>query len=257
MRAKKKKAPAKKARPKRHKPTDTKQDPPPLMNAIQLGERYNVKDETIRNWAKSPTFPKQLLPGRWSVYAVDRWVAMMREMGGPKAVDENAAEARQRAQAATGIVNPAPPGTLDFSTVSPEDEARISGGATTPAELIRLSQKQLNKIKQAEEIIQRRLANLERKRKLIPRAEFEEWLAARVSMILTYKRQRRLELPPKLVGLERPEIEIRIAESDDELFRRIALLGNPIEEGTLTPHEPAAPTAQAEAPPPDARKPHP
>jgi hypothetical protein len=149
---------------------------------------------------------------------------------------------------ATGSITPKPVEAAGGPTPAPLTAGDEAGNVITATELLRLNPGELLKRKMAEDVIARRLANQERKRRLIPRAEVEECLFARAQQAIAFKRQMCLELPPKLVGLERPELEVRMRDSLDELFRRIATLGDPIKAPAGHP-DTAAPTGSAPAPP--------
>lgn len=249
---KRKRKPVKtKSRPKKRAKIVPFDDPPPIMNARDLAKKYTsirsgepVTDDTIRAWAKLAGAPAQVAPGKWRVADFDIFVALMQQMGGPAAVGMHAAEMASRIST-TGSVGPAPAPWIGDS----EEAQHDTGSSTSTFELLKLTPGDLIKRKTAEEVISRRLANQERKRRLIPRAEIEEWFFGHVQKVLSFKRELVLELPPKLLGLDRPEIESRLREALDELFRRIAELGDPI--AAPAGDKPAPAAATAAAPPPD------
>lgn len=219
------------------------QDPPRLITVKELAELCGMSDDTIRNMMREPNAPRVVgtkLPREpWLQYV------QLRKLYGPKALKLMSPE--EAHAAVTGSVSPAgieprgaptprPVGSGGDEAGEPGDE---TGNVITATELLRLNPGQLIKRKMAEELITRRLANQERKRRLIPRAEVEECIFSRAQIAISYKRQICLELPPKLLGLDRPEMEARIREALDELFRRIATIGDPISAPAGHTAEPA------------------
>ena len=55
-----------------------------MMNAVRLGTRYGVTDDTVRAWARLPGFPPRMRPGRWLVHEFDAAVVKMCAAGGPQ-----------------------------------------------------------------------------------------------------------------------------------------------------------------------------
>ena len=261
------KAPTKKARKKtrskpvraarkapRRRPVRFKIDPSAVVTVAELARLAGVSADTIQNCAKQdPNAPARL----GEKYVREPWLAYLqaRKLYGPKFW--KIMTPQERAAAISGNVTPQEIEAGGAPTpASIEHLEHASDESTTPAELMTLSPGDLLKTKMAEEILARRLARLERKRRLIPRAEVEEHIFARAQQMLSFKRQIKLELPAKLVGLERPEIEARIGEALDELFRRIATLGDPLKAPPAAAQQPAAAPTTAASPTPDEKKPN-
>lgn len=230
-----------------------KVDPPPVVSVSELAKLAGVSPDTIQRCEKEdPDAPPRL----GEKYHREAWLSYLtaRKIYGPRYW--KVMTAGERAAAISGSVVPEPIKSSGGPTPANLDHLeKASDETTTPAELLRLTPGDLLKTKMAEEILARRLARLERKRRLIPRAEVEEHLFARAQQMLSFKRQIILELSPKLVGLERPEIESRLREALDELFRRIATLGDPIKAPAATAQESPATTAAPAEAPPDEKKP--
>lgn len=225
------------------------QELPPLVTLAQLAKLADVSDQVILNCANEDPNAPERLRGK---YFRDPWLQYLqaRKLYGPRFW--KVMTPAERAGAVTGKVTPQPtPGVGEPPAAEDDEGGDLSGTATTPTELLRLSPSQMLKRKMAEEIITRRLGNQERKRRLIPRAEVEEHLFTRAQAALGFKRQMILELPLKLVGLERPEIESLLRQALDELFRRIATLGDPIAAPTAKESQPGPPAAE---PVPNAKK---
>ena len=244
---------AKKQPPKKKPTRAVKKTPfsvaaPPVVTLSELAKLADVSDQTIlRCRNEDPNAPGRL----GEKYLRDAWLTYLqaRALYGPRFWKVMTTE--ERAAAITGNVTPAAaPAAAPAGAPTPEDLAAVehaSSESTTPAELMKLSPGDLLKSKLAEEILARRLQRLERRRRLIPRAEVEEHIFTHAQSALSFKRQMKLELPPKLVGLDRPEIELKLGEALDELFRRIATLGDPI-AAPASMKEPAAPAAVEPAP---------
>jgi hypothetical protein len=195
------------------------QDPPAMVEIMELAKLADVSDDTIRNMVKEPNSPRVI----GKKFPREPWLhyIQIRQLYGPQALKLMTPEEVRRAAAESAEPFPAggSPGAPTPAPIGGDE----SGNVISAPELLRLNQGDLLKRKTAEELITRRLANQERKRRLIQRAEVEEWFWSRMQSVLSYKREIALELPPRLVGLERPEIESRISASLDELFRRINL----------------------------------
>lgn len=212
--------------PKKSPPAEFTEDEPPVMNAVQLGKKYGVTDENIRVWAKLPGWCKQVRHGAWKVADFDRCKKLMDQQGGPAGfkrwIEENVPEAERRGEA-KGVLDAAE------AAAAKEDQAGVdSSEATTSSELMKLPKGSLIKAKVAEEVATKRLANQERRRSLIRRSVVEEVIAARGQYLKGEAKKLELELPPKLVGLDRPEIEKKLAEAFQEFFARAAEFGAPI-----------------------------
>jgi hypothetical protein len=91
-------------------PADSKQAKEkalPLMNAIELGRRYSVSDDQIRNWSKLPGFPPKKRPGRWVVADFDTAVATMKAAGGPRMMHWRAENPASRSMALSAMMTAA------------------------------------------------------------------------------------------------------------------------------------------------------
>lgn len=235
-------------RPKRRAGGKWEQDPPPLITIKELAALASVSDDTIRNMMKEPNAPRVI----GTKFPREPWLQyiQIRQLYGPKVLRMMTPE--EVHEATTGAVTPLPAETRHGAPTPAPIVTDESGNVISATELLRLNPGELIKRKMAEELITRRLANQERKRRLIPRAEVEEWFWSRVQSAIAYKRQICLELPQMLIGLERAEIEIRMRDALDELFRRIAALGEPIKPApgpAAAPTDPAPPSPA----PPDAK----
>jgi hypothetical protein len=234
-----------------------KEDPPPMANAIELGKKYSVDDETIRNYGKLPHAPAQVRPGKWVIAEFDRFYEVVRQHGGPagfkKWVEESDGPGMVRAPRRTNQ-------EMENLTAADREEATRAAQATTPEELMRFKTEHIQKAKLVEEVLTRRLANQERKRRLVPRAAVEEVIYARGQKIKALARKLTLELPPKLLGLDRPEIEAKLALEFDQFLLAASEFGEPMHQsaapadtdpGAAEPAEPAPPPlAEGDKPPP-------
>lgn len=161
------------------------------MNARQLAERYQVDERTVRRWSRLSSFPKQVLRGRWRTIDFDQAWKKLKDAGGPEAAEQAAAAGGVKKLAGVGRPGPLqeePPATIDSTT------------ATTPGELLALGEKELAKAKKREEIIRERIANQERRRRLILRSAVEEVIFARAQLLLNAHRKMALELPRSSSG---------------------------------------------------------
>lgn len=229
-----------KAKPRTYRPERTDvplDDAPPVMSAVQLAKKYNVNDETIRLWSKLPEWTPQCSPGKWVAADFDRCKKLLDEYGSPKRWHQAIAEQRvpERVRREAHI------GGLESAYAADEAAQEEGSEATTTAELMRMKSEKLQKAKLAEEVLTRRLANQERKRSLVRRAVVEEVIMARAQHMKTLAKRITLELPPRVLGLERPEVEKRIDEAFQEFFGSAAAFGAAMVAG------PAAPVDQAEA----------
>ena len=237
-------APARKPREKRTG-VPFAEDPPPQMSAQQLADKFNVSHDTIRDYAKLPHAPVQTRPGKWMVVEWERFWALVMEHGGPRGWKKFVEESELPA----GAIPPGKRGTVAGAAAMSEGaqaEADAAANATTAQELNRLKTEHLAKAKLAEEVLTRRLANQERKRRLVPRAAVEEVIYSRAQAMKAEAKKITLELPPKLIGLERPEIEERLGKAFEQFFSLISAFGSQIGAPAPGPAEPAtATTARA------------
>lgn len=199
-------------------------EPPKAATSKELGELLGVSDQTILDWAKLPGAPARLASGRYPIAEWLKFGELVRAVT-PRGMRAHAAEV-----AITGHVSPLPPpadpsAESIMGSVDPSDSTNT---ATTTGELLRLNIVALDKVKLIEEIIRRRLENQERRGKLIPRSAVEEHLVSKASSAVAHARRLELELPLKLEGKSRPEIEEAMRAGFDELLRLIAALGDPV-----------------------------
>lgn len=212
-----------------------------LIDTEELAELRGMSEEGVRKAMKGKNAPEKI--GKyWPRDLAIRFLDV-REVYKASVVDSMTPE--EYLATATGSVTPKGSEPTGAPTPQPIGGGDETGNVVSAMELIRLNPGDLVKRVKAEELITRRLANQERKRRLIPRAEVEECLFARAQQAIAFKRQMCLELPPKLVGLERPEMESKLREALDELFRRIATLGDPIRppDAAVSASPPPAPHA--------------
>lgn len=230
------------------------EDPPAVMSAQELADKFGVSHDTIRDYARMPHAPVQVRPGKWPALEFERFWALVMEHGGPmrykRFIEESESPSFVKRGARAGIAQ------LEGMSEADSAAADAAATATTAQELNRLKSDQLAKAKLAEEVLQRRLANQERKRRLVPRAAVEEVIFARAQGLKTEARKLVLELPPKLVGLERPEIEEKLAKAFEQFFGLAAAFGKPIQGALPAPaeEEPPAPPRATRAAPADAKK---
>lgn len=221
----KKAAKAPRAKPKPARPK-FEEDLPALLTASDLGRIVDLSHQTILNMRTDPHAPPLAPNGKFPREPWLRYISNVKIYGRRAVKQMDPTELPP--VAATGSVTPpgAEPSAADIDKQA-EIDARAST-ATTPAELVVVSDKRLVKLKMAEEVITRRLANQERRGRLVPRQAVEELIYGRAQRALSLAKKIQLELPPKLIGLDRPEMERKLAETFEAFFTSIAMLGDPV-----------------------------
>ncbi len=215
------------------------------MNSVELAKLVDLSDQTILDMRSDP-FAPAMVAGK---FPREPW---LKYIAGVKMYGRKAMKLHGQGQIETEAakVQTGPTGNVDY----PPGESPIEkddGTSTTTDALLDLPESRLLKNKLAEEILTRRIANQERRGRLVPRAIVEEVFFARAQSALGLARKLRLELPPKLLGLDRPDLEAVLTTAFDEFFARIAALGDPI-GATPAPAEPAPPVPPV-PPAPDAQ----
>lgn len=223
------KRPKKKAARERRPKIEFEQDPAPLLTAKELAQFLTergtpISDQTLFNMRNDPNAPPTVA-GKFPREPWIHYLSLYR-LFGRRALQSMSPEDIKSA-AITGTV--AAGGATSANATPPDaptDEEAST--ATTPGELLRVSEAKLLKLKIAEELITRRLMNQERRKRLIPRQVVEEVFYSRAQDALSLARKIALELPPKLLGLDRPDMEAKISDTFQEFFARISALGDPI-----------------------------
>ena len=158
---------------------------------VELARILGITPKTLWEWSQLPKAP-QKKRGKW---LVDEWLSFSKTVGtyGLKALRDGGVT-----PGATGSDPKQPLSTLPIA--------------------------ELDRLKKVEDLLKARLANQEKRESLVQRRVVEEHLRGLVQRAVALMRQLELELPPKLEGLTRPEIEARLQESFDDLRRHVAML---------------------------------